>query len=720
MKHHEFPYPVLLKYFCFYLMILIISILGTHYIINFELKSRFANLYRLQMENNLHHFSTSLSNQFNAIANVDYALSTNADVIYSHYSTDAYSQVVAQQELKKHIAGNGIIEDIIYMNLTDGQILSNYYVASENNGILTLKQAQTTLSFPYKQLIASGQYNTLLRIQDKDDSALIYIPSQSSPNYLSIFLINEKQLSNDINAIMLPTTATISLLSSENQVLISSNGIHTNSVIENLSSSEMVTYDCAFPNIKIAAILDNDMLSTMISQSFQKTYGLMLSLIAAGVICLILFIKYTYVPLFRFSQNIRSSSPVPSPSNKGDVDLNYIEHLFKDINTENQQLLHKIQNYRYAMQKSILTAAVQEGNPSTQMNTEEIDSLFLQDANYTYVVIHIQWTNSPVSQDISLQLKKFFYEKATCMLLSEQKKDSFYLLCYQEERIHSQEELLALLDSFQHQFACNIFSSEQSHSPMDIARLFESSLSHPKAMEQAVTLSFSDFDDDSCASDTSSIYPYQILDSIAMQIESMNFNEAKETIQTLFDTVDEAYPDFFIRCILLDTLTCIINSIHRLHMPFEHFSDTYYQTLYLCRSNSYLEHKQDIQSSFNVLLENLQTEMSHTLNKTSIIQYIEEHFCESTFSIVQLGEHFHVTGAYISYWFKKNMDINLVDYVWELRFSTSVELMLNSKLPIKDISLRVGYDNYSSFRRKFKDFTGLSPSEYRQKFSSKN
>ena len=35
-------------------------------------------------------------------------------------------------------------------------------------------------------------------------------------------------------------------------------------------------------------------------------------------------------------------------------------------------------------------------------------------------------------------------------------------------------------------------------------------------------------------------------------------------------------------------------------------------------------------------------------------------------------------------------------------------------MPINDISLAVGYYNSTSFRRKFKQETGLSPSQYRE------
>lgn len=52
------------------------------------------------------------------------------------------------------------------------------------------------------------------------------------------------------------------------------------------------------------------------------------------------------------------------------------------------------------------------------------------------------------------------------------------------------------------------------------------------------------------------------------------------------------------------------------------------------------------------------------------------------------------------------------DYLWKLRFEKACELLREGQLSIDEISLRVGYLHSSSFRRKFKQETGLSPTEY--------
>ena len=69
--------------------------------------------------------------------------------------------------------------------------------------------------------------------------------------------------------------------------------------------------------------------------------------------------------------------------------------------------------------------------------------------------------------------------------------------------------------------------------------------------------------------------------------------------------------------------------------------------------------------------------------------------------------------AYMSLQFKKEMGENFLDYVWKLRLEKAKRLLQESDLSIDEISAAVGYANTSSFRRKFKQETGISPSQMR-------
>lgn len=64
------------------------------------------------------------------------------------------------------------------------------------------------------------------------------------------------------------------------------------------------------------------------------------------------------------------------------------------------------------------------------------------------------------------------------------------------------------------------------------------------------------------------------------------------------------------------------------------------------------------------------------------------------------------------------MGENFSDYLWALRLEKARELLMATDMPVNDISMTVGYVNPSSFRRKFKQATGLTPSQVRADRSS--
>ena len=95
------------------------------------------------------------------------------------------------------------------------------------------------------------------------------------------------------------------------------------------------------------------------------------------------------------------------------------------------------------------------------------------------------------------------------------------------------------------------------------------------------------------------------------------------------------------------------------------------------------------------------------------MQLIEESYCNPDFSISMLADQLHVNYYYMSQLFKKEMKISFSDYIWTLRLKKAKDLLRNTELSIDEISAAVGYFNSSSFRRKFKVETGMTPSQFR-------
>ena len=75
---------------------------------------------------------------------------------------------------------------------------------------------------------------------------------------------------------------------------------------------------------------------------------------------------------------------------------------------------------------------------------------------------------------------------------------------------------------------------------------------------------------------------------------------------------------------------------------------------------------------------------------------------------------YHVSPSRMSTLFKGEMGIGFTDCIWKLRLEKAQKLLLTTELSVEEISLLVGYLAHSSFGRKFKQETGMTPSQYRE------
>ena len=63
--------------------------------------------------------------------------------------------------------------------------------------------------------------------------------------------------------------------------------------------------------------------------------------------------------------------------------------------------------------------------------------------------------------------------------------------------------------------------------------------------------------------------------------------------------------------------------------------------------------------------------------------------------------------------FTEHLNMTVFAYIRNCKISTAQDLLMNTRHPIADIALEVGYSNPANFATWFKGLTGLSPSQYR-------
>lgn len=96
----------------------------------------------------------------------------------------------------------------------------------------------------------------------------------------------------------------------------------------------------------------------------------------------------------------------------------------------------------------------------------------------------------------------------------------------------------------------------------------------------------------------------------------------------------------------------------------------------------------------------------------SVAGYIHAHYPEDL-SLQFLATHFGISTSYLSHRFKHVTGFSVTDYIQMTRIRNAQALLINTKIPITEISEHCGFNCFSQFNRVFRKHIGMSPSKYR-------
>lgn len=100
-----------------------------------------------------------------------------------------------------------------------------------------------------------------------------------------------------------------------------------------------------------------------------------------------------------------------------------------------------------------------------------------------------------------------------------------------------------------------------------------------------------------------------------------------------------------------------------------------------------------------------------------IVNYINANY-DKRLSLNELAEQLYLSVPYLSKYIKRNMGMNFVDYINNIRLHHAIDDMLYTDKSIMGIALDNGFANTAAFNELFKRTHHAKPSEYRQKMRS--
>ncbi|CAM4496622.1 AraC family transcriptional regulator [Paenibacillus endophyticus] len=95
-----------------------------------------------------------------------------------------------------------------------------------------------------------------------------------------------------------------------------------------------------------------------------------------------------------------------------------------------------------------------------------------------------------------------------------------------------------------------------------------------------------------------------------------------------------------------------------------------------------------------------------------VIEYIHYHYRDDL-SLSGLADHFRIPPTRLSIEIKKHAGINFLHLLHKIRIRHACSLLSATDMSILDIALEVGFSSYNVFGRLFREYKGITPTEYR-------
>lgn len=139
---------------------------------------------------------------------------------------------------------------------------------------------------------------------------------------------------------------------------------------------------------------------------------------------------------------------------------------------------------------------------------------------------------------------------------------------------------------------------------------------------------------------------------------------------------------------------------------------------YISKINTLAELENYLLEKVNTAFALLAEKSKNSSTVSMIIKYINSNYANDQLSIKMISDNIGLSLAYICTLFKEETGKTINQYITDYRIGKTKELLRDKVLKVNDIAARVGYCDGNYLAKTFRKTTGISPSEYRERYLS--
>jgi AraC-like DNA-binding protein len=204
-----------------------------------------------------------------------------------------------------------------------------------------------------------------------------------------------------------------------------------------------------------------------------------------------------------------------------------------------------------------------------------------------------------------------------------------------------------------------------------------------------------------------------------------NINQSIEIIDAIF--VDFCKSDNLsldiIKINIIDLISTIIKVVNELEIKYEEiFSGEFINLKNILAYDSvddFRELIKDIVIKICVKIQN--SKKSHNdILKDAILEFVNKNYDRLDLSNTVIAEHFNISTAYLSRFFKEQTGESLLEFINKTRLEHAKSILVDEKCTIEDTAKKVGFYNDIALIRIFKKYEGITPGKYKEKIIQEN
>ncbi|MEA4890503.1 MAG: helix-turn-helix domain-containing protein [Clostridiaceae bacterium] len=457
-------------------------------------------------------------------------------------------------------------------------------------------------------------------------------------------------------------------------------------------------------------------LQTIITETSTHSFGLLEFLLVVVFIALILGLvlvlftsKFSYAPIHSIMS--KTSSLLSSDSKQVKNDYEYIENCIDLMDYERSQMKSSLDHHIAAMRGMMIRQLLGGQFDSIESFNSEAENLNIS-LRYSNFLVAITLCDSNIDQGL-FGKNGTSNESIQMLTLPLSMCDGFIaIISFPETEDETFEKSVIEQMRQKTQAVCSIGMSAPCKSPREIPAAYAQAvlaLSNTVVGSGAATCKY--------PPETDIRYASVSIRKLKQALDQNNYTEVAESLNNLKTEILNH------RGLIQETLTITYQAVYLIL--------TYFKTLsidaaVLENPLSLFIHQKLKASELIAIIDNLVYTVSQQNNPADKINfpieqmkiYIEQHYTDTNFSIKNLASFFSMPVSSLSNYFKQMSGQQLIDVITELKINKAKDLLAHSSKSIQEVGIAVGYFNTTSFIRRFRQITGITPGEYRRSFCS--